>query len=80
MARLGDSAAALGEPEFRKLFIGQATSVVGSMFRVVALPFAVRTSGRLSLRVRYRHPSGSVSRLPSEPSLPIVSFGSLICA
>ncbi|MEI6044144.1 MAG: hypothetical protein WCS37_07110, partial [Chloroflexota bacterium] len=31
------SLAALGEPEFRKLFIGQATSVVGSMFRVVAL-------------------------------------------
>jgi len=37
---LGDSLAALGEPEFRKLFIGQATSVVGSMFRVVAWPVA----------------------------------------
>jgi len=37
---LGDSLAALGEPEFRKLFIGHATSVVGSMFRVVAWPVA----------------------------------------
>ncbi len=45
MAKLGDSLAALGEPEFRKLFIGQATSVVGSMFRVVALPFAVLAIG-----------------------------------
>lgn len=45
MARLGDSLAALGESEFRKLFIGQATSVVGSMFRVVALPFAVLAIG-----------------------------------
>ena len=45
MAKLGDSLAALGEPEFRKLFIGQATSVVGSMFRVVALPFAVLEIG-----------------------------------
>jgi MFS family permease len=42
---LGNSLAALGEPEFRKLFIGQATSVVGSMFRVVALPFAVLAIG-----------------------------------
>ena len=42
---MGDSLAALGEPEFRKLFIGQATSVVGSMFRVVALPFAVLAIG-----------------------------------
>jgi MFS family permease len=45
VARFGDSLAALGEPEFRKLFIGQATSVVGSMFRVVALPFAVLSIG-----------------------------------
>jgi len=45
MSGLGDSLAALGEPEFRKLFIGQATSVVGSMFRVVALPFAVLAIG-----------------------------------
>jgi hypothetical protein len=40
LSGLGDSLAALGEPEFRKLFIGQATSVVGSMFRVVAWPVA----------------------------------------
>jgi predicted MFS family arabinose efflux permease len=45
LARFGDSLAALGEPEFRKLFAGQATSVVGSMFRVVALPFAVLSIG-----------------------------------
>ena len=42
---MGDSLAALGEPEFRKLFVGQAASVVGSMFRVVALPFAVLAIG-----------------------------------
>jgi len=45
VAKLNDSLAALGEPEFRKLFVGQATSVVGSMFRVVALPFAVLAIG-----------------------------------
>ena len=45
MSRFADSLAALGEPEFRRLFIGQATSVVGSMFRVVALPFAVLAIG-----------------------------------
>ena len=45
MSRAPDSLAALGEPEFRKLFLGQATSVVGSMFRVVALPFAVLSIG-----------------------------------
>ena len=45
MSRFADSLAALGEPEFRKLFVGQATSVVGSMFRVVALPFAVLAIG-----------------------------------
>jgi len=45
VSKLNDSLAALGEPEFRKLFIGQATSVVGSMFRVVALPFAVLAIG-----------------------------------
>ena len=45
MSRFADSLAALGEPEFRKLFVGQATSVVGSMFRVVALPFAVLDIG-----------------------------------
>jgi predicted MFS family arabinose efflux permease len=45
VSRFADSLAALGEPEFRKLFVGQATSVVGSMFRVVALPFAVLAIG-----------------------------------
>ncbi len=45
MATLSDSLAAIREPEFRKLFLGQATSVVGSMFRVVALPFAVLAIG-----------------------------------
>ncbi len=40
-----DSLAALGEPEYRKLFVGQATSVVGVMFTVVALPFAVLEIG-----------------------------------
>lgn len=45
MSRIGDSLGALAEPEFRKLFLGQATSVVGSMFRVVALPFAVLAIG-----------------------------------
>ena len=45
MSRCADSLAALGEPEFRKLFVGQATSVVGPMFRVVALPFAVLAIG-----------------------------------
>jgi len=45
VSRTLDTLGALGEPEFRKLFIGQATSVVGSMFRVVALPFAVLAIG-----------------------------------
>jgi MFS family permease len=45
MSRLGDSLAVLRETEFRKLFIGQATSVVGVMFTVVALPFAVLAIG-----------------------------------
>ncbi len=45
MSRLGDSLAVLRETEFRKLFIGQATSVVGVMFTVVALPFAVLSIG-----------------------------------
>jgi MFS family permease len=45
VSRALDSLAALREPEFRKLFIGQAASVVGSMFRVVALPFAVLSIG-----------------------------------
>ncbi len=36
---------ALGEPEFRKLFLGQAASVVGTMLTIVALPFAVLAIG-----------------------------------
>ena len=45
MSRLGEGLAALGEPEFRRLFLGQAISVVGVMFTVVALPFAVLEIG-----------------------------------
>ncbi|HEY5386971.1 MAG TPA: MFS transporter [Thermoleophilia bacterium] len=45
MTRLHEGLAALGEPEFRKLFLGQAISVVGVMFTVVALPFAVLEIG-----------------------------------
>jgi MFS family permease len=45
MTRLRESLAALGEPEFRKLFLGQAISIVGVMFTVVALPFAVLEIG-----------------------------------
>lgn len=45
MTKLADSLAALREPEYRKLFLGQATSVVGVMFTVVALPFAVLEIG-----------------------------------
>jgi MFS family permease len=37
--------AALGEEEFRKLFLGQAISVVGTMLTIVALPFAVLSIG-----------------------------------
>ena len=45
MSSLADNIAVLREPEFRKLFFGQATSVVGVMFTVVALPFAVLEIG-----------------------------------
>ena len=45
MGKLSDSLAALREPEYRKLFLGQATSVVGIMFTIVALPFAVLDIG-----------------------------------
>lgn len=45
MGRLSDSVAVLRETEYRKLFFGQATSVVGDMFTVVALPFAVLEIG-----------------------------------
>jgi MFS family permease len=45
MGKIAESFTALGEGEFRKLFFGQATSVVGVMFTVVALPFAVLQIG-----------------------------------
>ena len=45
MGKLADNLSVLGEVEFRKLFLGQATSVVGVMFTVVALPFAVLEVG-----------------------------------
>jgi MFS family permease len=45
VSKLADNVAALREPEFRKLFLGQATSIVGVMFTVVALPFAVLEIG-----------------------------------
>jgi MFS family permease len=45
VSRIADNVAVLREPEYRKLFFGQATSVVGVMFTVVALPFAVLEIG-----------------------------------
>jgi MFS family permease len=45
VSRLADNIAVLRESEFRKLFFGQATSVVGVMFTLVALPFAVLEIG-----------------------------------
>jgi len=45
VSSLADNLAALREPEFRKLFFGQAASVVGSMLTIVALPFAVLAIG-----------------------------------
>jgi MFS family permease len=45
VSTFSDSLAALREPEYRKLFLGQAISVVGVMFTVVALPFAVLEVG-----------------------------------
>ncbi len=45
MTSLGDSLRVLREREFRKLFVGQATSVAGSMLALVALPFAVLEIG-----------------------------------
>jgi MFS family permease len=45
VSSLADNFAALREPEFRKLFIGQATSVAGSMLTLVALPFVVLEIG-----------------------------------
>lgn len=45
MPGLANNVAALREPEFRKLFLGQAISVTGVMFAFVALPFAVLSIG-----------------------------------
>jgi hypothetical protein len=45
MSKLADSLAVLRETEYRKLFFGQAASVVGVMFTLVALPFAVLEIG-----------------------------------
>ena len=45
MALKAATLGALREPEFRKLFLGQAISVAGVMFTVVALPFAVLSIG-----------------------------------
>ncbi len=45
MVRLADNFAALHEPEFRKLFLGQAASIAGTMLTLVALPFAVLAIG-----------------------------------
>jgi MFS family permease len=69
MSRLDHSLAALGEPEFRKLFIGQATSVVGSMFRVVALPFAVLAIGGTATEI------GIVAAAGLVPLAILVLFG-----
>jgi len=60
VSRFADSLAALGEPEFRKLFVGQATSVVGSMFRVVALPFAVLAIGGTATDIGIVEASGLI--------------------
>jgi MFS family permease len=45
MSRFGDYFSALSEPEFRKLYLGQAVSIVGTMLSYVALPFAVLSIG-----------------------------------
>ena len=45
MSSFADNFSALREPEFRKLFLGQAASVVGTMLTIVALPFAVLEIG-----------------------------------
>ncbi len=45
MVTLSDNLGALREPEFRKLFIGQAASIAGTMLTLVALPFAVLAIG-----------------------------------
>jgi MFS family permease len=45
VSTLSESLSVLRETEYRKLFFGQATSVIGVMFTVVALPFAVLEIG-----------------------------------
>jgi MFS family permease len=45
MSSFSDNLAALRESEFRKLFLGQAVSMVGTMLTLVALPFAVLAIG-----------------------------------
>ncbi len=45
MTPLSENLRALHEPEFRKLFLGQAASIAGSMLTLVALPFAVLSIG-----------------------------------
>jgi MFS family permease len=45
MSWIDRNLAALTEAEFRKLFLGQAISVVGTMLTIVALPFAVLSIG-----------------------------------
>ena len=45
MTTLSDNLGALHEPEFRKLFFGQAISIAGSMLSIVAMPFAVLEVG-----------------------------------
>jgi MFS family permease len=45
LSPFADNLSVLREPEFRKLFLGQAASVVGTMLTIVALPFAVLEIG-----------------------------------
>ena len=45
MSFFGDNFTTLREPEFRKLFVGQAVSIAGTMLTMVALPFAVLEIG-----------------------------------
>jgi MFS family permease len=45
MSLIDRNLAALTEAEFRKLYLGQAISVVGTMLTIVALPFAVLSIG-----------------------------------
>jgi MFS family permease len=69
VSTIGNSLSALREPEFRKLFIGQAASMVGTMFRVVALPFAVLAIGGSATDI------GIVSAAGLVPLALLVLFG-----